>query len=152
MSENKFVDVGADEAFAERARSGAAPSSLKATSASCCRRIPLVSQATNLDQVTKWRMLLGFGIGTLLVLAAFVLPDVRKNTLFVAATCQGYADGVLQPEIRPYRRCTQSCFGCFQSWNPIPCSVKLGMHRSINEYDMAASMYIAGSCAGSLSC
>jgi hypothetical protein len=78
--------------------------------------------------------------------------EVRKNVEFLPATCEPYSDAQLRPEIRPYRHCSQQCLGCFSSWTPVPCSKKMGMHYSINEYDMQASMYIAGSCAGQSCC
>ena len=93
-----------------------------------------------------------FGILSLVVFVTLNYPELRKNLVYQPATCEPYFDAVIRPEIRPYRHCYMSCFGCMQSWSPIPCSLKLGMHYSINEYDLQASWYIAGTCGGSSCC
>lgn len=92
------------------------------------------------------------GVLSLLVFALLCYPELRKNLVYLPATCQPYSDGVLRPEIKPYRHCRTSCFGCMESWNPTPCSLKMGMHLRINEYDMDAMRYLAGSCGGSPCC
>lgn len=93
-----------------------------------------------------------FATLSLIVFFALCYPELRKNLVYLPATCEPFANAVTRPEIRPYRHCYQSCFGCLSSWSPTPCTFKLGMHRSINEYDMQASWYIAGSCGGASCC
>ncbi len=93
-----------------------------------------------------------FGILTLACFVGINYPEIRKNFDYLPATCEPYNQGGLHPEIRPYRYCYQSCFGCFQSWTPVSCMSKMIRHRSINEYDLDAMWYIAGSCAGSSCC
>ena len=58
----------------------------------------------------------------------FDLSVNNTMPLFNTKLLKGYAD--IHPEIRPYRHCYQSCFGCIPSWNPTPCSFKLGMHAA----------------------
>jgi len=93
-----------------------------------------------------------FGILSLICFMTLNYPEIRKNYEFLPATCEPFSQGVLHPEVRPYRHCSQSCIGCYQSWNPVPCSSKMSMHRSINQYDLEASWHIAGTCGGSSCC
>ena len=80
------------------------------------------------------------------------VPEMRRNLTFKPAMCEPYADDFLRPEIRPYRHCTQLCLGCYHSYAFPTCAQKLGMHWSINEYDMDAAWMIAGSCSGGYCC
>lgn len=73
--------------------------------------------------------------------------------MFEQAQCTAINDGrTLRPEIRPYRHCYQSCFGCVPSAFLPSCGFKLGMHYATNEYNIDAMWYIAGPCAGGYCC
>ena len=87
-----------------------------------------------------------------LVFLLLCYPELRRNLLFLPAKCEPYADAQLRPEVRPYRHCYTSCIGCTPAFSITPCTFKLGMHYAINEYDLSAMMYIAGSCSGSSCC
>ena len=76
---------------------------------------------------------IGFGTLSLIVFATLNYHEIRKNTVFQPAECEPYHAGPLQPEIKPYRHCYTSCFGCFPTWSPVPCSFKMGLHHSINQ-------------------
>jgi hypothetical protein len=94
-----------------------------------------------------------FGILTLVCFLCLNYPEIRMNIDFLPAMCEPYNSGVLHPEIRPYRHCFENCYSsCFPSTMPVSCLSKMGRHWSINEYDMDAMWYIAGSCAGSSCC
>jgi hypothetical protein len=86
------------------------------------------------------------------IFAGLCYPELRKNMVFEPATCQPYVNDILRPEIRPYRHCYQSCTGCRPAYSSTTCGFKMGMHYQTNEYNMEASMWIAGSCAGSSCC
>jgi len=110
---------------------------------------------TSLRQPSKQESIFGMGMCSFIALLVFGMicyPELRKNLVFRPAMCQPYFDGALRPEIRPYRHCTSSCFGCRPTWNPTPCSFKLGMHSRINEYNLDAAWQIAGTCAGTSCC
>ena len=93
------------------------------------------------------------GVFSLILFAGLLYPEWRKNNVFLAAQCEPYTEGMLRPEIRPYRECYQSCVSaCVLAWSPTPCSFKLGMHRTINEYDIRAAWFIAGSCYSGSCC
>ena len=94
----------------------------------------------------------GCAIGALIVFGLLCYPEVCRNLYFLPAQCEPFFEGVLRPEIRPYRHCYESCSGCYESWSHTSCSFKLGMHSAVNEYDMKAAWYIAGSCGGSSCC
>ena len=93
-----------------------------------------------------------FGSMSFVIFHVLCYPELRRNLMYLPAMCQPYNDGVIYPEVKPYRHCYQACNGCMESWAPVPCSVKSGMHLSINEYDLTAMRYIAGSCGGSSCC
>ena len=95
---------------------------------------------------------IGFGTLSLIVFATLNYHEIRKNTVFQPAECEPYYAGLLQPKIKPYRHCYTSCFGCFPTWSPVPCSFKMGLHHSINQYDMQAAYHVAGTCGGSSCC
>ena len=81
------------------------------------------------------------GVMSALVFLFLCYPELRRNTLFLPATCEPYADNILRPEVHPYRHCFMSCLGCHHSFTTVPCSFKLGMHASINQYDLSAMWY-----------
>ena len=62
-------------------------------------------------------------------------------------------DNVIRPEIRPYRHCYMSCFGCFQSWNPC-FRAPLSWACIMRPTNMICKRpwYIAGTCGGSSCC
>ena len=83
---------------------------------------------------------------SLILFAAFGYPELRKNLVWLPAECQPYVEpgGALVPEIKPYRHCYRSCISCYPSRALTTCSHKMGMHFSLNEYDMRAMRHIAG--------
>jgi len=93
-----------------------------------------------------------FAVLTALVFFVLCYPEWRRNTVFLPAKCEPYADAALYPEVRPYRHCYQQCLGCFRSVYAAPCAFKLGMHYRINEYDLESMWFIAGGCAGGYCC
>ena len=93
-----------------------------------------------------------FGVLTIVCFFGLNYPELRKNLVYLPAVCEPYADTQIRPEIRPYRHCYMTCFGCHESWSRTSCSTRLGMHYRINEYDLDASWYIAGSCGGPSCC
>ena len=94
------------------------------------------------------------GFLAVIVFCYLCYPELRKNLVWLEAECQSYEDPAvaLVPEIKPYRHCYRSCGGCFPSHSPVPCISKMGVHYSVNIYDMSAMRVIAGACAGGPCC
>lgn len=128
------------------------PSALSASvkDTSIIKLMPAGVRQPRKEEATCAALLLG--VLSLVCFATLNHPEIRKNFDFLPATCEPFVSAGLHPEIRPFRHCSQSCGGCFPSWTPISCTSKLAMHYSINEYDLQASYYIAGSCAGPSCC